>query len=105
MYVTKVLPCGEIKGLTSRSCAAVKIECKFLFSHFLVVPQKGFMNEDPKDLHKTFFEVPQMSERIKIYINPYFHSSLRYLKKRFMKAVKSCINLLEVPQRSVKIKI
>ena len=94
----------SIKGLTSQFRAAVKIECKFLFSHFLVETQKDFM-KTLKTLIKPFFEVPQRSEKIKIYINPYCHSSLWCLKKRSTKAVKTCINLLEVLQRSVTIKI
>ena len=53
--------------------------------------------EDPKGLHKTFFEVPQRSEKTKIYINPYCHSSLRYLKdlsKRHIKEYRCLKNVI-----------
>ena len=48
----------------SESCIEIKSYIKFLFSHFLVVPQKGFMKA-----YKAFikpFEAPQRSAKLKI---------------------------------------
>ena len=58
-----------MKGLTFPLCIfciEIKINVNFLFSHFFVVPQKGFMK-----VFKAFikpFEAPQRIAKIKLYV-------------------------------------
>ena len=64
MYDPLLLP--SIKGLLSRSWAAVKIVCIYLSLYFLVGGTSEKLWKYPKDLHKNLFEVPQISEKRKI---------------------------------------
>ena len=62
--------------------------CKIFLAYFnseskaSLFTDAHFSNWWKKDLHKTFFKVPQRREKIKIYINLYCHFSLWYLKKK-----------------------
>ena len=54
------------------SCIEIKINLKFLFSHFFVVPQKKYENK--------YFEAPQRSMKIKIKVNFSFLSGIETIR-------------------------